>query len=157
MKDDKNNFYITTAIPYVNAAPHLGHALEFVQTDVIARYQKLRGKHVELVTGADENSLKNVNAAEKMGITAAELCDKNAATFKEMASEINLNFTSFMRTSNKEKHWPGVQRLWSLCDKSDDIYKKKYRGLYCVAAKPSMRNQNCLRASAQSTEKSRRL
>jgi len=132
MKDDKNNFYITTAIPYVNAAPHLGHALEFVQTDVIARYQKLRGKHVELVTGADENSLKNVNAAEKMGITAAELCDKNAATFKEMASEINLNFTSFMRTSNKEKHWPGVQRLWSLCDKSDDIYKKKYRGLYCV-------------------------
>lgn len=125
-------YYITTAIPYVNAAPHIGHALEFVQTDVIARYQRLRGNEVALVTGADENSLKNVHAAEKQGITPIELCDNNAAIFKDMALKIGLSFTSFRRTSNREKHWPGPQRLWKLCDKNGDIYKKKYRGLYCV-------------------------
>ncbi|MFH2101199.1 MAG: class I tRNA ligase family protein, partial [Candidatus Micrarchaeota archaeon] len=129
MKNEKNKFYITTAIPYVNAAPHLGHALEFVQTDVIARYQKMLGKEMELVTGADENSLKNVNAAEKLGITPSELCDNNAAIFKKMASDINLNFTSFRRTSDIISNWPGVQRLWTLCDICGDIYKKKYIGL----------------------------
>ena len=125
-------YYLTTAIPYVNAAPHIGHALEFVQTDVIARYQRLQGKDTALVTGSDENSLKNVHAAEKQGITTAQLCERNAEIFKNMAEKIGLSFTSFRRTSSREKHWPGVQRLWELCDKSGDIYKKKYRGLYCV-------------------------
>ncbi|MCP4646658.1 MAG: methionine--tRNA ligase [bacterium] len=125
-------FYTTTAIPYVNAAPHIGHALEFIQTDVLARYQRLRGKDVALVTGADENSLKNVQAAEKRGITVEALCAENAAIFKKMADDVGLSYTSFQRTSNREKHWPGVQRLWDLCDKNGDVYKKKYRGLYCV-------------------------
>ena len=123
-------FYLTTAIPYVNAAPHLGHALEFVQTDVLGRYQRLKGKEVGLVTGSDENSLKNVHAAEKLGITTAELCKNNAAMFKKLADEICLSYTSFQRTSDKEKHWPGIHQLWNLCKK--DIYKKKYKGLYCV-------------------------
>jgi len=125
-------YYLTTAIPYVNAAPHLGHALEFVQADVIARYQKSLGKDVQLTTGADENSLKNVHAAEAKGITPAELCEKNAALFKAMAEKMMLSFTNFQRTSIAKEHWPGVQRLWELCDKAGDIYKKKYRGLYCV-------------------------
>ena len=125
-------FYTTTAIPYVNAAPHIGHALEFIQTDVLARYQRLRGKDVALVTGADENSLKNVQAAEKRGITVEQLCSENAGIFKKMADDVGLSYTSFQRTSNKEKHWPGVQRLWELCNKNGDIYKKKYQGLYCV-------------------------
>ena len=125
-------FYLTTAIPYVNAAPHLGHVLEFLQTDAIARYQRLNGKDVALVTGADENSLKNVRAAEKEGISVAALCDRNSAIFKNMADKVELSFTSFRRTSDKERHWPGVQRLWELCDRKGDIYKKKYRGLYCV-------------------------
>ncbi|MEM4626595.1 MAG: methionine--tRNA ligase [Candidatus Bilamarchaeaceae archaeon] len=125
-------YYLTTAIPYVNAAPHLGHTLEFVQTDVIARYQKTLGKDVQLITGADENSLKNVHAAEAKGVTPAELCERNAAVFKKMAEDIGLSFTNFQRTSLKESHWPGVQKLWKLCDEAGDIYKKKYRGLYCV-------------------------
>jgi len=132
IKITKKNFYLTTAIPYVNAAPHLGHALEFVQTDVIARYQRLKGKDVGLVTGSDENSLKNVHAAEKLGISTGELCRTNAEIFKKLADVIGLSYTSFRRTSNKEKHWPGIHNLWSLCNKKGDIYKKKYRGLYCV-------------------------
>ncbi len=125
-------FYLTTAIPYVNAAPHLGHVLEFVQTDAIARYQKSRGREVALVTGADENSLKNVHAAEKQGITVAELCARNSAVFMDMAQKVGLSFTTFRRTSDREMHWPGVQMLWNLCGKAGDIYSKKYRGLYCV-------------------------
>lgn len=125
-------FYITTAIPYVNAAPHIGHALEFIQTDAIARYQRLKGKDTALVTGADENSLKNVQAAEKRGISTAQLCEENAERFREMADAVGLSYTSFMRTSDKERHWKGVQRVWELCDGKGDLYKKKYRGLYCV-------------------------
>lgn len=125
-------FYLTTAIPYVNAAPHIGHALEFVQTDAIARFQRLLGKDTALTTGADENSLKNVHAAEAKGIIPAQLCKENAAIFKQMAEKIGLSYTSFIRSSVKEEHWFGPQKLWQLCDKAGDIYKKKYRGLYCV-------------------------
>ena len=132
MEDNNGKFYLTTAIPYVNAAPHIGHVLEFIQTDVIARYQMSKGKEVQLITGADENSLKNVQAAEKLGITVAQLCDKNSEIFKEMAKKIGLSYTSFQRTSNKQLHWPGVQKVWELCDKNKDIYTRKYRGLYCV-------------------------
>ena len=126
------DFYITTAIPYVNAAPHLGHVLEFIQTDVIARYQRLKGRKAELVTGADENSLKNVHAAEKKGITVAQLCQMNSAIFKEIADKAGLSYTAFRRTSDQKTHWPGVMEVWRLCEISGDIYSKKYRGLYCV-------------------------
>ena len=106
--------------------------LEFIQTDAIARHQALLGKDVALVTGADENSLKNVQAAEKQGITVDALCSRNSAIFEDVARKVGLSYTSFRRTSDKQKHWPGVQKVWELCDKRGDIYKKKYRGLYCV-------------------------
>ncbi|MFH1623166.1 MAG: methionine--tRNA ligase [Candidatus Aenigmatarchaeota archaeon] len=125
-------FYITTAIPYVNASPHIGHALEFVQTDAIARFQKLLGKDVFLVTGADENSLKNVQAAELRDITTQQLCDQNSELFRKFAGKINLSNDVFLRSSSSKEHWPGVQKLWKLCVKSGDVYKKKYKGLYCV-------------------------
>ncbi|MEM0437684.1 MAG: methionine--tRNA ligase [Candidatus Micrarchaeia archaeon] len=125
-------FYITTAIPYVNAAPHIGHALEFVQTDAIARYRRLRGDDVALVTGADENSLKNVQAAEAKGITPQQLCEQNAALFRKMADAIGLSYTSFVRTSVSQGHFAGVRDMWERCARAGDIYKKNYRGLYCV-------------------------
>jgi methionyl-tRNA synthetase len=128
----RKEFYITTAIPYVNAAPHMGHALEFVQTDAVARSRKIMGRSVFLTTGADENSLKNVQAAEAKGITTQQLCDENAALFKRFAERIGLSFDAFMRSSSRTEHWPGVQELWKLCEKAGDIYKKKYTGLYCV-------------------------
>ncbi len=125
-------FYITTAIPYVNAKPHIGFALECVQTDVIARHKKISGYSTFLTTGADENSLKNVQAAEKLGISTAELCEVNAASFKELDDKIGLSYDAFVRSSLKGAHWEGTAKLWEACKKNGDIYKKKYSGLYCV-------------------------
>lgn len=106
--------------------------MEFIQTDVLARYELSKGKDVALTTGADENSLKNVQAAEARGTTPAQFCETNAAIFRKLAEQLELSFTSFIRSSVKAEHWAGPQKLWQLCDKNEDIYKKKYRGLYCV-------------------------
>jgi methionyl-tRNA synthetase len=127
-----NTFYITTAIPYVNGKPHIGHALEFVQTDTIARFHRLLGEDVILLTGSDENSLKNVRAAEAEGIPTKELLDKYTAVWKEFSKLLKVNVDVFQRSFNPETHFPGVQKLWSLCDATGDIYKKTYQGLYCV-------------------------
>lgn len=135
-------FYITTAIPYVNAAPHIGHALEFVQTDVIARFQRILGKDVFLTTGADENSLKNVQAAEDQGMSVRELCDRNSAIFMDLAEKIGLSFDAFVRSSSKAEHWPGVNKLWKLCEASGDIYKKTYSGLYCVGCEAFLKESD---------------
>ncbi len=125
----RKKFYITTAIPYVNSPPHIGFALEIIQTDAIARYHRLLGEEVFFLTGTDENSLKNVRAAEKEGISPKELVDRNAKNFYNLKKILNLSFDDFIRTT-EERHYKGAQKLWLLCQK--DIYKKKYRGLYCL-------------------------
>jgi len=126
-----NKYYITCAIPYVNAPPHIGHALEFVQTDAIARFNRLLGKKTTFLTGADENSLKNVKAAEKEGISTKKLCDINSQKFQDLLKNLNVSIDIFQRGTDKI-HITGSQILWQLCAKSGDIYKKKYRGLYCI-------------------------
>lgn len=133
-KIENKVFYITTAIPYVNAPPHVGHALELVQADVIARYNRVKGNDVFFLTGADENSLKNVKAAEKLNITTEELVDKNSSAFRSLITAINASCDAFCRSSAvaKKEHWPGVYKLWSLIEQNGDIYKKNYSGLYCV-------------------------
>jgi len=125
-------FYITTAIPYVNAEPHIGHALEFVQTDVIARYHRLLDEKTLFLTGADENSLKNVRAAEELRISTKKLCDQNSGKFRKLKEGLNISFNIFQRATDKKKHWVGAQKLWKEIDKTGDIYKGKYKGLYCV-------------------------
>jgi methionyl-tRNA synthetase len=124
-------FYLTAAIPYVNAKPHIGHALEFVQGDVIARSHRQRGDETQYITGADENSLKNVQAAEKEGMTTQALCDRNAQAFVELGRLYNISFDNFQRSSSPD-HFTSSQELWRLCEAAGDIYKKKYKGLYCV-------------------------
>lgn len=127
-----NKFYLTTAIPYVNGKPHIGHALEYFQADTIRRYHDLIGDETLLLSGADENALKNVQAAEKEGIDTQTLLDRNSQVFKDAFEKLEVKLDVFQRGSSKEKHWPGVQKLWELCDKNGDIYKKSYTGLYCV-------------------------
>lgn len=128
----QGRWYITTAIPYVNARPHLGFALEIVLTDALARYHRLRGKDVWFLTGTDENSLKNVQAAEREGIPTQALVDRNAAHFYALRDVLNLSFDDFIRTSIDPRHAPGVWKLWDACQRNGDIYKQSYQGLYCV-------------------------
>ncbi len=130
MPEGKEKFYISTAIPYVNAEPHIGFALEIVQADVIARYRRLLGESVFFVTGTDENSLKNVLAAEDLGITPKELVDRNAEKFRELSKILTISNDDFIRTT-EDRHIRGAGKLWSSC-KKEDIYKKEYEGLYCV-------------------------
>lgn len=125
-------FYITTAIPYVNAPPHIGHALEFIQTDVLARFHRLKGEDVFFLTGTDENAQKNVLAAEEKGISPKELVDQNTLEFKKTIKLLNISNNDFIRTTDKNRHWKGAIKLWKECNKSGDIYKKSYTGLYCV-------------------------
>lgn len=139
-------YYLTTAIPYVNASPHIGHALEFVQADVIARYRRQLGEDIYFSSGSDENSLKNVHAAEAEGIAVQKLVDKYAIQFENLKDALNISWDVFNRTSIK-LHFAGVQKLWSSC-KSEDIYKKKYKGLYCVGCEAfytpdEITNGNC--------------
>lgn len=127
-----NKFYVTTAIPYVNASPHAGHAQEFVIADAIARYHKnILAEDVAFLSGADENSLKIVQAAEKEKLTPQGLTDKYASKFQELAKALNVKFDFFQRASDKKHHFPASQELWRRC-KKEDIDKKKYQGLYCV-------------------------
>jgi len=125
-------FYITTAIPYVNAAPHIGHALEFVQADTVARYQRLLGKEVLLLSGGDENALKNVRAAEAAGIPIQKFVDKNTQLYSQLAKKLTVQFDVFQKGSDQKYHFPSSQKLWKLCNKNGDIYKKTYSGLYCL-------------------------
>lgn len=127
-----NKFYITTAIPYVNAAPHVGHALEFIQADVIARYHRLLGDNVLLLSGGDENALKNVQAAEKAGVPLQQFIDTNAELFRTLASKLSVQFDVFQKGSDTTHHYPASQQLWKLCEKNEDIYQQSYEGLYCV-------------------------
>ena len=125
-------YYITTAIPYVNARPHIGFAMELVLTDVQARYRRLRGDDVRFLTGTDENSLKNVQAAEAEGVPTAVLVERNARAFHALREVLGLSFDDFIRTSADARHRAGVEKLWKACADQGDIYKRAYRGLYCV-------------------------
>ncbi len=123
-------FYLTSAIPYVNAKPHIGHALEFVQADVIARYHRLIGDDVLKLCGGDENALKNVQAAEKAGLPIQEFIDKNNDLFVDLVKKLNADYDVWQKGSDQKHHFVASQKLWQLC--AADIYKKSYTGLYCV-------------------------
>lgn len=124
-------FYITAAIPYVNAKPHIGWATEIVHSDTIARFRKISGDEVLFLCGSDENALKNVQAAEAANTAVQAFVDKNADEFESLAKALNIGLDVFQRGSSK-KHHLSSQKLWTLCEKAGDIYKKIYKGLYCV-------------------------
>ncbi len=124
-------FYITNAIPYVNAKPHIGHALEFIQSDTIARYHRILGEDVTLLCGGDENAIKNVQAAQESGEDVQVFIDKHAKLFEDLAKKLNVQFDIFQKGSDP-KHHKSSQKLWELCYKNGDIYKKSYKGLYCI-------------------------
>lgn len=124
-------FYVSTAIPYVNLAPHVGFALELVQADVLARYHRILGEATFFLTGTDEHGIKNVKTAKKQGISPQELADRNSQKFRQLCHLLNISNDEFIRTSDQEKHWPSVRKIWQGLASSKDLYLKKYNGLYC--------------------------
>lgn len=126
-----NNFYITTTLPYVNAAPHIGFALEIVAADVIARYQRLQGKQVIFNTGTDEHGQKIYEKALEAGVEPQAYCDQWAAKFKDLRQQLDLSFDHFIRTTDS-KHLAAAQEFWRRCLANGDIYKATYQVKYCV-------------------------
>ena len=127
-----NTVFVSTAIPYVNAPPHLGFALEVVLADVVARHARARGRSVHFVTGTDDNSLSNVRAAEARGISTRELVDENTACFRALDRTLDASFDDFLRTSVSPTHRDAVHAFWDACAKRGDLERRPYRGSYCV-------------------------
>ena len=124
-------FYITTAIDYVNAKPHIGHAFEKVLADALARWHKLKGEQVFFLTGVDENAQKNVQASEKAGVPVKKFIDKNANFFLQLCKKENISYDKFIRTSASE-HTKVVQEIVKKIKENGDIYKGEYEGDYCT-------------------------
>ena len=125
-------FYITTTLPYVNAEPHIGHALEFVRADVIARYKKAEGYDVFFNTGTDEHGTKILEGALAENIPVQKYADRNAARFKELYPRLGVSSDiHFIRTTSKE-HILAAQEMWKRCYDNGYIYKKAYKAKYCV-------------------------
>lgn len=124
-------FYITTTLPYVNAKPHMGHALEFVQADIIARYHRLLGEEVVFNVGTDEHGVKIYRKALEEGKDPKAYVDEYAAKFSLLKEKLDLSYTNFIRTTDAH-HKAGAQEFWKICLKNGDIYKAKYSVKYCV-------------------------
>ncbi|MBN2307152.1 methionine--tRNA ligase [Candidatus Peregrinibacteria bacterium] len=144
----QDKFYITTAIAYVNAPPHLGHALEFIQTDAIARYKRMMGYDTYFLTGTDEHGVKMYNTAKKTGKDTQDLVNENARLFKNLQEILDLSYDDFIQTSDRKRHWPACQKLWKKLAEKGDIYEKEYEGLYCEGCEVFLKetelaNGNC--------------
>ncbi|MBX9765375.1 methionine--tRNA ligase [Patescibacteria group bacterium] len=124
--------YLTTTLPYVNADPHIGFALELVQADALVRFWKLRGNDVFFNTGTDEHGQKIFEAAEKAGKGVKEYADYYANEFKKLKPALGMSDSlTFIRTTD-EHHVKAAQEMWKRCAAKGDIYKKEFEGLYCV-------------------------
>jgi methionyl-tRNA synthetase len=124
-------FYITTTLPYVNADPHIGFALEIIQADVLARYHKNLGEGVFFNTGVDEHGLKIYLKAQENNLDPQKYCDIYAAKFDNLKRTLNLSYNNFIRTTDKH-HEKTAQYFWKKCYEAGDIYKKNYKIKYCV-------------------------
>jgi methionyl-tRNA synthetase len=136
--------FVTSAIPYVNAEPHLGHALELVQSDALARYERARQRDVRFCSGTDDNSLKNVRAAELGNTTPSELVARYGAEFRRLAEVLHVSHDDFIHTASDSRHVPSVRALWERCAANGDVYRKAYRGLYCVGCESFLRESDTI-------------
>jgi methionyl-tRNA synthetase len=127
----KKPFYITTTIPYVNAAPHIGFALEIVQADVLARHKRLMGYDVFFNFGSDEHGQKIWQNATEAGVTPQAYVDEYAQKFQALREKLNLSYDAFIRTTD-EHHKEACKEMWRICAAKGDIYKKNYEVKYCV-------------------------
>lgn len=123
-------FYVTTAIDYINARPHIGHALEKIGADVAARYHRLRGDEVYFLTGTDEHSLNVQRQAEKEGLTPREFCERMIPSFTEAWAKLGISYDGFLRTTDPQ-HEAAVGLVFERLAKAGYLYQGDYEGLYC--------------------------
>lgn len=138
---EKRARYITTTLPYVNADPHVGFGLEVVQADALARYWRLLGYDVFFNTGTDEHGQKIAEKAKAEGNDVQEYVNHFASEFEKLKHALNLSYDAFIRTTN-EDHKKAAQEIWRRCLAKGDIYKKKYKGLYCVGDEMFLRESD---------------
>jgi methionyl-tRNA synthetase len=124
-------YYITTAITYPNAAPHLGHVYEYIATDAIARFKRLDGFDVRFQTGTDEHGLKMAEAAAAEGLPTAELARRNSDVFQRLQERLNISFDRFIRTTDPD-HYAASKAIWQRMADAGDIYLDTYSGWYSV-------------------------
>lgn len=124
-------YYLTTTLPYVNADPHIGFGLEVIQADTLARYWRLMGHEVFFNTGTDEHGQKIAQKADEKGGPRQAYVDHYAHEFQKLKDVLNLSYDAFIRTTDPH-HKAAAQELWKRSEAKGDIYKKKYKGLYCV-------------------------
>lgn len=127
----KNSYYITTTLPYVNADPHIGFAMEITRADVLARNQRLLGNEVFFNTGTDEHGLKIFEEAQQAGLEPQMYADKCATKFDALKNAFNLSYNNFIRTTDPH-YLKTAQEFWRRCDENGDIYKGKQKVKYCV-------------------------
>jgi methionyl-tRNA synthetase len=131
MADEQRSRYVTTTLPYVNADPHLGHALEFVQADCFVRHSRLSGFDTLFNIGTDEHGVKILRKAEEKGVDVQQYVDQYAERFRSFADELGIDYTNFIRTTD-EHHKHAAQEFWKLSKQNGYIYKKQYSVKYCV-------------------------
>ncbi len=125
------NRYITTTLPYVNADPHIGHALEFIHADTLARAWRAQDDEVFFTMGTDEHGQKIYEAAQKAGKDVHTYVDHFSGEMERLHDALALSNNAFIRTT-EPRHYAAAQEMWRRCDAAGDIYKKTYTGLYCV-------------------------
>jgi len=128
----KNNYYIATSIPYPNAKPHMGHTLDPLYGDVLGRYYRKKGLNVILQVGLDEHGQKLYQKAKEEEKTTQEWLSEMRPIFEDFLGKLNIDYQVVTHTEDPEKHFPACQELWRRAKSNGDIYKKKYKGLYCV-------------------------
>ncbi|MDP2932742.1 MAG: methionine--tRNA ligase [bacterium] len=131
MPEEKKKFYVTTSIPYVNASPHVGFAMELLQADVLARFHRLIGDDTFYLTGTDEHGSKVPKAAHAAGKETKEFVNEISERFRELAKVLGISNSHFIRTTS-QGHKKASQKFWEKSLASGDIYKSKYSGLYCI-------------------------
>lgn len=141
-------FYVTTAIDYVNSEPHIGHAYQKIIADVLARWHKQKGEEVFFLTGTDEHGQKISRSAEEKGKTPKKFVDEIAPRFEQAWKSLNVKFDRFIRTTDKD-HEEAVKEFIKLVEKKGDIYKGKYKGLYCEGCEAYITEKDLINGKCQ--------
>jgi methionyl-tRNA synthetase len=127
----KNKFYITTTLPYINADPHIGFALEIIRADALARFKRAQGIDVFFNTGTDEHGMKIYQKAQELGMDVQKYCDEQVENWYKLKEALNLSYDNFIRTTD-EHHLKAAQEFWRRAKDNGFIYKKQYKVKYCV-------------------------